>query len=380
MRWFVALACILAPVTFAAEDDLAVRIQAAQKAGRYTEAADLYRQLIASGVDGAEVRSNYGVMLYLAGKSGESLDQLRIALRENQQLASANLFGGLAEIALGQPKASLPYLNRARELDPGSPAPLVALGKAYTALRQYSPANASYVKAAAIDSNLAEAWYGAGITYRSLAEQELNRIARGEAASRDKAKAFLDDAQKALARAVQLDPSSPRAHLILAESLRDAGKLTEAVREYETVIRLDSSMDAAYLGLATTFWKNRQFEQALPPLRRVLARSPSDPEANGIMADILEHDGQYEQARSCADIALRGNPDLIETRVVLARIYLAQSQPKLAIDQLQKVLNADRDGSSHFLLYRAFKQTGDDRQASVALAKYQELHTAPSKH
>jgi tetratricopeptide (TPR) repeat protein len=376
---FVALVCVFSAVSVAAEEDLPVRIQAAQKAGRYAEAADLYRQLIASGSDGAKIRSNYGVMLYLAGKSSESLDQLRIALRENPRQASANLFAGLAEIGVGQPKAALAYLDRARELDPGSPAPLVALGKAYTALRQYSLANESYVKATSIDSSLPEAWYGAGITYRSLAEQELNRIARGEPASRDKAKAFLADAQRALVRAVELDPASPRAHLILAESLRDAGNLTQAVQEYETVIKLDSSTEAAYLGLATTYWKNRQFEAARSLLQRVLAQSPADPEANGILADILEHDGQYDRAKHCAEIALRGNPNLIETRVVLARIYLAQSEPKLAIDQLQKVLNADRDGSSHFLLYRALKQTGNEQQASAALAKYQELHAAASK-
>jgi tetratricopeptide (TPR) repeat protein len=379
MRWFVPLIIVFAAAAVAADEDLSVRIQAAQKEGRYAEAADLYRQLIASGADGAEIQSNYGVMLYLSGKSRESLDQLRIALRANPKLASANLFAGLAEVGVGQPKAALDYLNRAKQLDPASPAPLVALGQAYTALRQYRLANESYVKATVIDSNLPEAWYGAGITYRSLADQELNRIARGEPASRDKAKAFLADAQKSLARAVQLDPASPRAHLILAESLRDEGNLTEAVREYQTVIKLDRSMEAAYLGLATTYWKNRQFDEALPLLQHVLAQSPADPEANGIMADILEHEGQYDRAKRCAEIALRGNPNLIETRVVLARIYLAQSEPKLAIDQLQKVLNADRDGSSHFLLYRALKQTGDDQQATAALAKYQELHAATSK-
>src|SRR5689334_9804952 len=104
MRWFVVLASVFAAVSVAAEADLAARLQAAQRAGRYPEAADLYKQLIASGVDSAEVRSNYGVMLYLAGKNSESLDQFRIALRENPKLASANLFAGLAETGVGQPK------------------------------------------------------------------------------------------------------------------------------------------------------------------------------------------------------------------------------------------------------------------------------------
>ena len=284
----------------------------------------------------------------------------------------------LTEIAIGQPKAALVHLNRAREQDSRSAAPLIGLGKAYTALRQYREANENYTKAAAIDASLPEAWYGVGITSRSLAEQELSRIALGEPGSREQAKTLLADAQRALTRAVQLDPASPRAHLILAESLRDMGKLAEAVEEYETVIKLDNSIQAAYLGLATTYWKNRQFEDALPPLRNVLKESPQDPEANGIMADIMEHGGHYDAAKRHAEVALRGNPNLIETRIVLARVYLAQSEPELAIEQLRKVLNADRDGSTHFLLYRALKQTGNEREASAALARYQQLHAAPA--
>src|SRR5581483_4030038 len=146
--------------------------------GHYAEAAKLYLQLISAGSDTPEIRSNCGVMLHLAGKNHEAMEQFRLALRSNPDLAGANLFAGLSEFDLGELENALVYLKKAEELDPGKPAPLLALGKLYVAERDYSRANALYAKAANLDPNLAEAWYGVGVTDRSMAEELLNQAAR----------------------------------------------------------------------------------------------------------------------------------------------------------------------------------------------------------
>jgi tetratricopeptide (TPR) repeat protein len=356
----------------ASEADVASQIRSAQASGDYDRAAKLYQQLIASGEDTPEIRSNCGIMLHLAGKNEEALVQFRNALRRNPSLVPANLFGGEAEFASGHPRQALPLLEKARALAPGDPAPLLVLGKVQLALRDFASANQNYSKAAALDPTLAEAWYGVGITSRSLADQKLNHAIRAGKPAPEEARALLDQSLAALKRAVELDPNSARSHLIMAESLSDSGNLTGAVREYQTAVKLDPRMEAAYLGLATTYWKQRQFDDALPALKRVLASSPGDPEANGIMADILEHNGAYERARQYAQTALAGNPDLIETHLVLARIDLATSHPDRAVRDLEGVLGADRGGAYHYLLYRAYKQLGKEQEASAALREFQE--------
>jgi tetratricopeptide (TPR) repeat protein len=365
-------------------DSLADRIQSAQNSGNYAEAAKLYRQLIAAGNDSPEIRSNCGLMLHLAGKNREALEQFRLALRQKPDLAAANLFAGVSEFDLGELKTALPYLNKAQQLDPARPAPLLALGEVYVGLRDYSMANELYAKAVALDPQLFEAWYGLGVTSRSLAETILNQAARkGEAkndAIKERVQHLLDDAARALNRAVELAPNSARTHLLMAESLSDAGKFAESVPEYQTAMQLDPSLDAAYLGLASEYWKQRQFDQALPLLRHLLVRSPKDPETNAMLADILEHNGDVTGARRCAEIALAGNPDLIQTRIVLARIYLLKQQPKLAITEIRKVISADPDGSYHFLLYRACHQAGDEQGAKQAMAEFQQLRYGPVTH
>ncbi len=372
---FILLLTFVFPIFGA--NSLADRIESAQARGDYKAAGELYRHLLASGTDSPELRSNYGLMLYMAGQPQAALSQFQIALRRQPSLAAANLFAGLSEFDLGHAKTALLYLLTARKLDPARPAPLLALGKTYVALRDYRRANQLYAQAVAMDSKLAEAWYGLGVTDRSLAEQTLNAAARSGRADSPELKSevqqHLDGAVQALERAVDLDPNSARTHLLMAESLADSGKLAEATPEYETAMKLDPALDAAYLGLASEYWKGRQFDRALPLLEHVLQRSPRDAEANGMMADILEHNGDNEKAKHHAEIALSSNPELIQTRVVLARVYLAQKQPKLAIVELKKVAAADPDGSYHFLLYRAFREVGDTQAAKTAMAEFQRL-------
>ena len=365
--------CALLP----GQDRLADEIRSAQSSGNYSGAAKLYRELINAGTDTPEIRSNYGMMLHLAGKNNEAMGQFQVALKRNPALNSANFFGGLTAFDLGEYKAALDYLKRAQALDPERPTPLLALGKTYVALREFQLANECYQKATRIDDSAVEGWYGLGVTYRSMAEQMLNHAARAgqvnNLATKAKAGKLLDSALGSLTHAIELDPDSARTHLLMAESLSDAGKLTDAVPEYQKAIRLDEKLDAAYLGLATEYWKQRQFDQARPYLEHVLLRSPEDAEANGMLADICEHDGNYGDAERYATAALRQNPDLIETHVVLARVYLAREQTKLAISELEKVLDADSDGSYHFLLYRAYKQAGEDDAAKAAMAKFRQI-------
>lgn len=373
---------LLLSVSTNAQEQLADQIRSAQASGDYARAATLYAQLIKSGTDAPEIRSNYGIMLHLTGKNREALEQFRIALKAQPALNSANFFAGLSLLDLGEAKEAVPYLTRASQLDANRPAPLLALGKAYVALRQYDAANDCYQRAVALDSNSAEAWYGLGVTYRSRAEALLNRAARQGKLQNNPDKAPVDDllnnALKALTRAAELDPNSARTHLLMAESLADQGSFANAISEYQAAIKLDPDLDAAYLGLATEYWKQGEFDLALPLIQKVLAKTPNDPEANGMMADIQQHNGDNAAAKKYAEIALAGNPDLIQTHIVLARVYLLAKQPKSAITELETALPADPDGSYHFLLYRAYKMMGDDAAAQQAMADFQQLRRQSS--
>lgn len=365
----VLLLAVFSLLSGTSAQDLAGQVRAAQAAGDYQKAATLYGQLIAAGEDSPEIRSNYGAVLYFCGRDREALEQLRIALKNNPSLVAPNLLAGMALSRLGEWSAAVAHLERARRQEPTSSVPLLALAKAYVGLHDYRRAHEAYAAAAALDAGNAEAWYGAGITARSLADSILKktRQCNGEC------EGLLRDALQALTRAVALEPASPRAHLILAESYRDSGKFSEALTEYETALRLDPQDAAANLGLATTYWKTGDPEKAIPYLGTVLKRLPNDAEANGIMANVLVRRGDFLQALPFAQKALAGNPNLAQVRFSLAKIYMEQGQEKRAIDELRKITPVDPDGTYHFLLARALRSLGRDAESDAALTRFKEL-------
>jgi tetratricopeptide (TPR) repeat protein len=366
----LALLLVFSASAASPQGGLAERIGAAQRQGHYGEAARLYGELIASGSDTPEMHTNRGIMLQLAGENQLALDELRTALRAKPDLPGANLFAGLAEFGLGHPNAALPLLERARHLTPENPAPLLALGKAQTAVGDLAGALDSYRAAVSLAPRMAEAWYGAGVAARGLADRELRL---GTAADKQKARKYLNECLAALTRAVDLAPGSARSHLLLAESLRDSGKLVEAAGEYSAAINLDPKMEAAYLGLATGWWKAADFDHALPPLNKVLALDPKDPSANAMLGDILVRRGDYDGGERAAMTALAGNPRLAQAVVVMARIYLARKQPAPAIEALSRIVSEDPDGSYHYLLFRAYKLSGDEAKTKAAFEDFRRV-------
>jgi tetratricopeptide (TPR) repeat protein len=351
--------------------DLVEKARQAQGRGDYRAAAEAWRAIVESEPGNAEARSNFGVMLHLAGEEKQALEQFRRALREKPGLIAANLFAGVALVNLGHPREAIGYLESARFKDGSGVAPSLALARAYVALREFDKATGYYREASERDASNAEAWFGLGITCRNLADSELRKHGGVETTE---ATRLLARALEALTHAVALDPQSERVHLIRGESLRDAGHLQDAIQEYQMAIRLHPGSAAAYLGLATTYWKTGEMGNVSAPLLRALELSPRDPEGNGIMADLLVRQGDLVGATRCAKVALEGNPGLFHVRAVLAKVYLAQKRADLAVLELEKAAPFDITGSYYFLLYRALKQLGREQDAGAALEKYKQIH------
>ncbi len=375
LAWGAALCLAFASLT-ARGSDLFDEIRVAQSSGNYERAAALYRELIASGQDTPEIRSNFAAMLHFGGHDREALAEARIALKGNSALAGPNVIAGLSLVRLARWKEALPYLERAHLQDPRGVPPLLGLGQAYVALRDYVRSNAAYLEASKLAPANPDTWYGLGITYRSLADAAMKRSSPGTVSTQ--ARHLLDAALAALTKAVELDPASPRAHLILAESYRDSDKFNEAVAEYDTVLRLNPDDPAADLGLATTYWKSGDSERAIPAVKRVLRKLPDDPEANGIMAQVLAKTGDLHAATPYAVKALNGNPDLVQVRLMLAKIRLSENHPEQALALLNPPPSNDTNGTGYYIAYRAFKLLGRDAQAEAALREFKKRRNASS--
>jgi len=178
----------------------------------------------------------------------------------------------------------------------------------------------------------------------------------------------------ALGKAGLADPDSHRAHLVMAQTHRAAQNYQAAEREYLAVLQVKPSDNGARLGLATTYWKELKFDQALTELQVVLRAYPEDTQASYIIGDILVTRHQYSEARSHLLIAVRGDDEsALRAHASLSKVYAAQGDVQSAIKELEIGLPADSDGSLHYQLSRLYDRAGDRQKAALALEQSQAL-------
>ena len=362
--------------------DLAQDAREAQKSGDYRRAARDYETLLKTEPS-PELRSNLGVMLYLAGRDREALTQFKLALGEKPSLIASDLFAGLSLLRLGRPREALPFLNKAAIGDPKAAEPQLALGQASLANRQLKLAQDCYRRATELEPGNAEAWYGLGITSRGLAERGLKQASaagvRGEAIEQSPqgldAKKELAEAQHAMSRAVEIDPDNVKAHMMLAESFRSAGQKDKSVAEYDAILHSHPNFTPALIGKANTYWKFAEVDEAMETIEKVRRLAPDDPEANGILADLLVTRKRYAEAKPLASKALAQRPDFSFVRVALAKIDMEAGNDREAVQELQKAVPDDLDGAWYYLLGRAFRKLGREPEAQMAFAESRKLRS-----
>ena len=99
--------------------NLAAQAEAAQRSGDYRAAAQIYEEMLKAAPHAAEVRANLGLMHHLLGEYPAAIREFRTALQENSHLFVPNLFLGLDLLQVEKPREAVPYLERARDLNPG---------------------------------------------------------------------------------------------------------------------------------------------------------------------------------------------------------------------------------------------------------------------
>jgi tetratricopeptide (TPR) repeat protein len=354
----------------------------AERRGDFASAVSAFRKLIRAGADSPELRANLGIAYFQMRDFNTALREFRVALSTTPDSAPANLFSGLSLLKLQRPKQALSYLEKAHRAQPGDPAVLLALGQAEIAANDILRARGYYEETTRLDPRNAEGWYGLGITDRVLAERQLKlsrQAAQADPARETDAKrsrALLDASGQAMAKAMQLDPSSIRTRMILGESFRIAERYDLAIQEYKAVVEQQPDLALAWQGLAATYSASGNDPSALNASARALALEPDDPDTDALAAGIYARLGDYPKAESFAIRALQLRPGFSSAQVVLAKMYLAQQEPQKALPELQSAVKDDTDGTTYYLLATTLRQLGKAADAAIAMKQYKQLHSS----
>ena len=118
-------------------------------------------------------------------------------------------------------------------------------------------------------------------------------------------------------------PDSVRANYNLGNILLNAGKVQEAIDQYEHTLRLRPDCYQVHDNLGLALFKVGRVPEAIAHFEEALQVFPDDTKVHYNLARALAQEGQLQGAIGHYEQALRGNPDFVEAHVNLG-IALSQ--------------------------------------------------------
>ncbi|NEU74175.1 tetratricopeptide repeat protein [Hassallia byssoidea VB512170] len=287
---FLSLSLAATPLVAVAQsvEQLFQQGNAAQEAGNYTQAENIWRRIIQQYPNNANAYYNLGKALYYQKKLEQAIAALRKAIQLNPNYAYA--YNGLGNT-----------LSEQKKLD---------------------SAIAAYRKAIQLNPNYAKAYYNLGV---ALSDQ--NKLDSAIAAYR-KALQLPEDTSITFASAHTL------AYNGLGNALSDQKKLDSAIAAYRKAIQLNPNYAGAYYNLGTALSQQKKLDSAIAAYRKALqlpennSGSPASVHtlAHNGLGLVLEQQGKLEEAIQEYQQAIKLDP-----KYATAQNNLKEAQRLLAL-------------------------------------------------
>jgi len=169
---FVLLSVVSSAAVRAAQPDNDEKLKsylaaAQQSAARkdFSAAADFYRKAVEESPQTAELWTNLGLMYHETGQSREAIRSFSEANRLKPSLYVPQLFLGIENLELKQPKTAIPFLQKAERINPNDPQASLTLGRAFSMAGNGIGASDAYWRAVVVSPRSGNAWLGLGMAY-----------------------------------------------------------------------------------------------------------------------------------------------------------------------------------------------------------------------
>ena len=282
--------------------------------------------------DYAPLLVNYANTLFQYGRIDHAADEYQQAIQHDPKAAHAYL--GLAQISFSKTdmQTARTQLQKAFEIDP-------SFGEAYSLLasvcRRINDSNcADQASAAARElptkSRLSDPIYA---QVGEEGESSLWHRSRGSEYMKQK---NYDAAIREFRQAIAIR-SDVQTHEDLAQALNAAGKLAEAVDQYQQIVRQHPTA-RNYFGLGLSYAKMGTYDQAEDCFRKAIEQKPDFAEAYFNLAVAYARTGRLAETIESLQQAVRVNPGYTEAHYRLALALLEAKDRKAAIEEANIVL------------------------------------------
>jgi len=306
----------------------------------------------------AEGHADRALEMYERGRWADAEIELRKALALNPDQAEWHFNLGLTLEASGRDREAVQSFEKAIDLMPGQPEPLVAAGAAAARLDDRERAEAWLLEALRLDRTLEPAYahlidlhlrvgnHDEAETTFYLAQQSLpessaqclalvaeSLIERGD----------FERARWCLREALRLDPGLPRLRARLAMVAAATGRPQRALQLYLRDLRDDPGSIDTLLDYGELLMDLGRLPEAAEKFRRVLELEPANVDAHERLGRIAMRGQRYEQAHLELELVFKLDPSYPQLRMSLAEVLLKRGQVATARAHLQEEL-ADQTG------------------------------------
>ncbi|MCB2102141.1 MAG: sulfotransferase, partial [Rhodobacterales bacterium] len=193
-----------------------------------------------------------------------------------------------------------------------------------------------------------------------------NAYFRGNLAEALRRAGRLDEALAAFDEAILLLPENLKSHLGLANTLRDLGRHREAVARFRIALAMDPKFAEGYLYLGLTYVDLGRAADALPVIRKALSLRPDYVEAQSGLALALEKNGDTEQAIAVYEQLRQSQPTNKTINNNLGNLLKNMGRLDEATALYNAVLENDPDHAAAYYNLSRTQQGGDsDRLAHM---------------
>jgi arylsulfatase A-like enzyme/Tfp pilus assembly protein PilF len=196
-----------------------------------------------------------------------------------QKIQVANLLHeALLEIEGDHYKEAIPQLEEVLKQEPDMPLANLQLGRAWSSLESYDKALPWLRKAVELTPESGRAHFELGM---ALAQTD----------------DWMGAAAQLEAALVRI-PDSDEIHFDLATAYEHSGRIPDAIKNYQTTLRLNPNNYNANLMFGRLLGMHDDASKALPYLQKAVKLQPQSPDAHKFLANVYTELGQEENARS----------------------------------------------------------------------------------
>jgi len=327
--------------------------------GNYSEAERNFEKLRELQPGMAEVHANLGLIYFEERKFDQALPALRQALKLKPTLVKSESLLAMSLAEIGDYGQAAPGLEKClrRSTDEIKRMCGLELERAYSGLRKGSKAVEVALELNKLYPNDPEILYETGKVYGNLAFVTMNDLAR-------------------------VAPTSVWRHLAAAEAQESQGSYTQAIQEYQEVVRLEPSRPSIHYRIGRSlmgrFWRQQSQEDlaaAEKEFAQELRLHPDNANAAYELGEMRRKNRQNDEAQQYFEQALKHYPDFTEAQLGLAAVLIEKNKPDQALAHAERAAQLDPDNEvAWYRLAKIQRSLGKMAEQQKSLAEYRRLH------